>query len=115
METLIESKICSKCGEKKSIEEYSFHSGTRRRSDCKNCKSKSDKEYRDKNRNILNEQKRGYYKKNREHLIEYQKEYYYDNLDYVKNRNKELFEITHKENKEKTIEEERMNPDKSII
>ena len=111
METLIESKICSKCGEKKGLEVYSIHSGTRRRSDCKKCRSISDKEYRDKNRNVLNEQKRGYYKKNKEHLIEYQKKYYSENQDYVKNRNIELYNKTKKENKEKTLEKERLNPE----
>ena len=115
METLIESKICSKCGEKKGLEVYSIHSGTRRRSDCKKCRSISDKEYRDKNRNVLNEQKRGYYKKNKEHLIEYQKKYYSENQDYVKNRNIELYNKTKKENKEKTLEKERLNPEKLII
>ena len=33
----MESKICTKCGEDKPIEEYNWKGGGRRRSECKAC------------------------------------------------------------------------------
>ena len=58
METSVETKVCSKCELEKNIEEYSFHSGSRRRSECKECKSKIDKEYREKNKGKVKERRK---------------------------------------------------------
>jgi len=114
MEITVETKICSKCGIEKNIEEYSFHSGSRRRSECKECKSKIDKEYREKNIGKVKESRKKYYQNNKEKIFDYQKQYYSENRDYVLKRNKLTYYENKEKNKEKTLEEERLNPDKTI-
>lgn len=103
-------KICSKCGKLLVANEINFNKDKSKkygvRPECKKCKSKLAKEYREKNleeirkrdreRNRhLNEDRKEYIKKYREEhkneISEQRKIYYENNKEKIKNHNKEYF------------------------
>ena len=114
MDTSVETKVCLKCGVEKNIKEYSFHTRTRRRSECKSCKSKIDKEYRENNIEKIRTRRKKYYSENRHNILDYQKSYYSENKEYVLKRNNDSYNRLKEENKKETLEEERLNPNKQI-
>ena len=85
-------KICSRCGENKSIENF----GRRKNSKdgyyglCKVCKNsdtrkhKKNKIYTDEEINLIKENKREYYINNKEHILKKSKEYRDSNKDSAK-------------------------------
>jgi hypothetical protein len=81
-------KKCPGCLE---IKEHSLFHKTTKRSDglsffCKQCKSKKDKEYRDKNSQKLLAQKKEYYKRNKERMDEQGRLNYQKKKDEYKQR-----------------------------
>jgi hypothetical protein len=126
----METKICSKCKEEKKVCEYYLDKQKKDglSSDCKICRNKRVKEYKEKNPNKIKEQKqksylkniekyhsfnkkwksensdymlkylKTYYDKNKEQLLEKQKKYYENNKDNILKKGKEYVE----NNREKT-------------
>ena len=121
------TKICKKCGEEKSLEEFPTHSKDKLRNICKYCYSEENKnrylknkdahskrckyyhiknkdkikiknkEYSEKNSEALKEKNKKYREENKEKIKEHRKKYYNENIDKVKVKNKKYRE----ENKEK--------------
>lgn len=62
-------KICSKCGEAKSLEGFNNSANAKdgKRSDCKKCVNLHAKIYRKKNRNVIAEKLRIWREKNKDH------------------------------------------------
>ena len=94
----MKTKICSKCGEDKPLEEYYKEVACKdgRRPDCKECNNFKSKKYNSKNSQNIKASKKSYYKINIEEKLDWQKQYYELNksiiLDYQKqqyNFNKE--------------------------
>lgn len=81
------TKICRKCNEEKSLEHFTFRKDSKKyRNECKECVSLKNKEYRNNNRELLNNISKeryklnkdkwiAYRKRNEEHIKEYMKEY----------------------------------------
>jgi 5-methylcytosine-specific restriction endonuclease McrA len=72
------TKVCSKCGEEKDIDEFN-----KRGNVCKNCIKIRDKIYYELNRDKILEQKREYSILNREHKAEYDKKYRVENHEKI--------------------------------
>ncbi len=82
-----------------------------------NCKlpTRTHKEYREDNKEIISEQRKNHYSNNKEKISEYQKQYFKNNMDKINERNKEYnknhkemrFKISHKyyENNKEVISE----------
>jgi len=128
----MDKKICSKCKIEKSLNEFYFNTNHNRHSaQCKICEKENrkihrlnniekyktkDKEYYDKNKEILNEKNRQRWEKNknkysltakkwreenREYNLKKQKEYYENNKEKMSEYNKERGKKYYNENKEK--------------
>lgn len=87
----METKICNKCGVEKTIDNFAFRYDTNKyRNDCKQCKSKYDKIYREKNKERLKKLRQQHYDK--EARKEYHKKYYQEHrnkiFEYQKNYRK---------------------------
>lgn len=80
----METKRCTKCGNIKNIEEYSFINKRteKRRSSCKECMRK-----------INNKNNKKYYKENRKKILIYQKEYIKNNKKKVEEYKKHNYDI----------------------
>jgi DNA repair exonuclease SbcCD ATPase subunit len=114
MDSLLpKSRVCTKCGEEKLLEEfYKNKSGTYgRQSYCKLCnkqyrqenkekKAEYHKQYRQNNRERLLEQKKQDYQENRESILESQKQYRQNNKERIAEYGKKY----RKENKERIAE-----------
>ena len=94
------AKICTKCKELLIVCELNF---TRRkdskdgfRNECKRCKTKYNKQYREEHKEELTEKKKQYYEENKEEILEKQKEYYEENKEEILIVNKQYRE-KHKE------------------
>jgi len=98
-------KQCKKCEETKCITE--FVKDKRLKSGygayCKTCKSKMDKEYRDRKGKELLEKKREYYAKNKENILKQNKEYREKNKEIVRERKRTY----HQQNKESISKKKR--------
>lgn len=98
----METKVCSKCGEEKSLDSFyrqkTSKGGIRNR--CKKCLSAECNKYREKNRIIIQEKKSIYYQLNRDKILEYQIAYRSENKQKIANRDKEYRDS----NKEKKAE-----------
>lgn len=105
-------KICSKCDDEKSIDEFNKSKANKNgiRSECKKCQSKYQKKYQ-KNNTKAKESRRRWKENNPKYNKEYYKKYY------KKNRNKlcKEYRIYYQDNKEKIIKRNKkwqeVNPD----
>lgn len=87
----METKICNKCGVEKTLDNFAFRYDTNKyRNDCKQCKSKYDKIYRETNKERLKKLRQQHY--NKEARKEYHKKYYQEHrnkiFEYQKNYRK---------------------------
>lgn len=74
----VEEKVCCRCGEMKSIDEYTWkQKGIRRQSWCKSC-----------GKNIYNSYSKSYYEYHKDKIDTYRKQYYNDNIDHLREYNK---------------------------
>ena len=91
-------KRCTVCGEDKSIESFGFRDKKKGiyRADCKECRSKYYKQWRDNNNEHIEE----YKEKNKKYLKELRKQWRENNKEYRQKYNKQW----RKENKEKAKE-----------
>lgn len=112
----METKICNKCKESKSI---CFFGKNNSRKDkintiCKNCDRLKSKKYREKNKEKCSQSQKKFYEKNKERQSTYNKEYYNKKREEIIDRNKKYYynnidkyKITKKEwrdkNKEKVL------------
>ena len=94
------AKICTKCKELLIVCELNF---TRRkdskdgfRNECKRCKTKYNKQYREEHKEVLAEKRKEYYEENKEVLAEKRKEYYEEHKEEILIVNKQYRE-EHKE------------------
>jgi hypothetical protein len=84
-------KKCSKCKIEKPLSE--FHKDKQKKDgfspQCKNCRNKSSKSYKENNllkvKEISNKSSKKYYEKNKEIIKKNSKEYYSNNLEYFQN------------------------------
>ena len=128
-----ELKRCTKCNILKPLSDFSFRTDTQKyRNCCKECKSKQQKEWRDKHQDEIkqyrqdnkehnSEVRKKYYKKNASHLKEYAKSYYSEHKEDYNQKAKE-YKKEHKEyiseyNKEysKNHKEEILNKHREYI
>ena len=75
----MKGKVCAKCGEWKTLEEYHKNKKTKdgRGTYCKECQKKYQKQWREKNPKYHNsEQQRQYRENNKERIKEYHKQYH---------------------------------------
>ena len=96
MDSLLpKSKVCSKCGEGKLLDEFYEQKKGKygRRGDCKLCK----KQYREANKEKIAEQKKQYYEDNKEKLNERTKQYHQENKEKIAEQKRQY----HEANKEK--------------
>jgi 5-methylcytosine-specific restriction endonuclease McrA len=101
----MELKVCSKCGEEKSVKEFYISVDNRDNksyysSICKVCKSIYAKQYRQNNKERISNSAKQYYKKNKTIINEQSKKYYYNNKEWYSGRRKKY----HEDNKEKENE-----------
>lgn len=87
-------KLCRKCDTIKTLDCFGKHSGHYDgfQSVCKLCKSKTDKEYRDRNLEKSREKSRLYYQNNRERLIENTRKYALNNAEKVKKQHRDYYQ-----------------------
>lgn len=110
----METKICSKCGEEKSVEEFYKNKASRYgyATYCKKCAINYTKEYQNKKRDALAIKGKQYREKNREKRNEYFKEWYKRNkngkrkeyLEKKKNERAEYRKEYYEKNKEHIIQ-----------
>ena len=127
----VEKKICKKCGIEKPLSEFrktynKKYDKNYYRSECHDCellysrqyeltradrteyKQKYNKEYRQKNRDKLNEYNRQYFEEHKDELHEYSKEYYKNTKnvriekqkEYYQNNKEKIIDYHHKYNKD---------------
>ena len=96
------TKICSKCGIEKSLDQFPKRKDSKDglRTDCNECNRKQKKQYYEDNKEILIEKQRQYYEENKEIILEKQKQKYEDNREVILERNKNYSEIHKEEIKE---------------
>ena len=92
-------KLCKTCGQNKKLEFFGKHRRTRDglQSQCKVCKNKIDKIYRENNKEKIAKTKKKWALKNKDYLLKQKKEYYLKNKDIINKKNKERYQ----KNKEK--------------
>ena len=85
-------KVCSKCGELKSIDEFSADKSKSdgHRSKCKECNKKYDKKHYKENKEQIKGYSKKYYEENKERRKEYDKKY---RKEY---KEREKYNVTHK-------------------
>jgi uncharacterized Zn finger protein (UPF0148 family) len=94
----MEKKTCTKCGEDKPLTE--FYTG---RTKCKFCYSEQKKEYREKNKDDINEKNKTYYYENHNRMLEKKKKYRENNTETIKSYNTEYFKTYEKKRSERDI------------
>ena len=99
-------KVCGKCKELKSIEEFSVNKRTLDGCQCK-CK-KCQKQYYEENKERSKEYSKQYYEENKERIKEYSKQYKEENKEQTKEYNKQYYE----ENKERIKEYKEENKER---
>jgi len=104
----METKICTKCGEKLSLDMFNKQSIVKsgHRADCRVCQSKEKKLYRQNNKEIIKEKNRKYTNGRKIYDPLYAKRYYMENKESIAKRQKENREV----NKEK-LKMERETPE----
>ena len=93
----MESKICSMCGENKSLSEFYIKSNGKTISYCNLCKKEYGKKYREKNKNKLSKQKSEWYINNKINIQNKSKKKYLENKEKIKAKSREY----RSDNKEK--------------
>ena len=100
-------KVCKKCEIEKSFDNFSKNKNNKDGFEyqCKQCRSESNKRYRENNLEVVKENQKNYYSKNKDVVKEKYIEYYYDNREkaisngtlYKKNKLKHdvLFRLTY--------------------
>ena len=92
----METKICSKCGKEKSVDEFYYRKDSQKyQNQCKVCLREKSNRYRKEN--IVKELQKQYYIEHQEQILEYHKKYRKENVDKIKETRKRHYE----ENKEK--------------
>ena len=77
-------KKCSKCGiVKMKTNSYFGNTNQKYRSECIQCRSIQQKEWRDENLEKIKNNKKQYYENNREKIRSLQKKYYDENRDVI--------------------------------
>lgn len=119
------SKKCSKCQAKKSLDEFALDSRNKTDGKCSKCKS-CQKEYRDNNKHRIAKQNKIYREKNAELVKQKKSEYYFKNKDEIRAKHKKYREenseaikiskkLEYQKNKKRYIEEAKKwreeNPD----
>jgi hypothetical protein len=104
---LPKSKVCTKCGEEKLLEEFTNTKKGKygKAGECKLCRKKYGKQYREANKEKLAERGKQYRKDNKEKIAEKGKRYYEEN--------KEHYKHYHEANKEKRNEQTKQYYDKN--
>lgn len=89
----METRICSKCKEEKSLEEYHWSNKklNRRKYSCKDCESKRNKEYRENNKEKENLRNYRWYKDNKKKSKEREKRYRENNKERIKKRKRKIY------------------------
>ena len=80
-------KKCSKCDVVKPLDEFRPRKDNKdgRRNNCKECAmTNTIEQYRQDNKEVLNEYNRQYYQDNKEEINEYNRQYYQDNIRRIK-------------------------------
>lgn len=83
----MESKICTKCKEDKTIDSFSLRGEGKVHSQCKACISENARKYKEKNKEKLQEYYKNWKIENRESCREYDKKYREENLERLKKYN----------------------------
>jgi hypothetical protein len=97
MEIAQQTKICIKCNQEKSLDQFNFRKDTGKyRNDCKACQKEYSKKYRADNKDKIAEKKKEYYQENREQILEDNKIYYQENKEEL-NKQSKIYRETHKE------------------
>lgn len=90
----MEGKVCAKCGEWKTLEEYHKNKKTKdgRGTYCKECQKEYQKQWRENNPGYHNsEQQKQYKENNKERIKEYHKQYRKDNAERIKEQQKQYY------------------------
>lgn len=97
-------KICSRCNKLLVAYNGNFHKKKTGKygvcTECKKCKSNTNKQYREENKKKIKEQKKRYYEENKKEILEKQKEYYKEHREEKIEYEKQYKE----ENREKVAE-----------
>jgi hypothetical protein len=83
-------KTCARCQEEKSLENFKFYAN-RYFSYCIECNKAACREYKNKNRQALNERRRQKYSLNIDESREYQREKYQDNIEKKRDQAKKYY------------------------
>lgn len=102
VETSIDEKTCTKCGETKALDEFGKKAGRRDglSSHCKVCERQRQREYRVANREQVLERKREHYLANREAIAEKNRRYHQENRESVLKQRRRHYQ----ENREALVE-----------
>jgi len=95
------TKVCSRCGEEKALEEFRPHKGCRLgvRPECRECLSKVSKKYYEDNKDRILRKQRTYNEKNAERINRRNKEYREANSDELNARRRGTYYANHEERK----------------
>lgn len=96
----METKICSLCKKELPLDMFHVKSGNKDGYSgvCKECKSKQNREYRIKNKELLKEKNKQYREKNQDSIKEKKKKYYQEHKEEMSVKSAE-YRSTHKEAK----------------
>jgi hypothetical protein len=97
MGVLMGDKVCSKCGELKSEDEYPWRRPGLRRCECRKCRRDYEIRYRSEHSEHIKELARRYFSENREKLNEYDRNRHASNREAVRKYNREYY-ATHYSN-----------------
>ena len=90
----VNSRVCTKCGELKSFEE--FYKSKKGKygieSKCKECINEKNKQYYENNKEDIVEKGKQYYENNKEYKAEYDKKYRENNKEHIVKYRKEYYE-----------------------
>ncbi len=96
-----EKKKCRVCGESKLLTEFYYIKKTNKAADeCKECRSKMNKEYGKNNKEKIAKRQKRYKKKNKEKIRERNKIYYKNNKEEIRVQNQKWY----RKNKKRCIE-----------
>lgn len=106
-------KLCKKCEETKLIEEFSDRKNSSgkiiKHSWCRSCLAEKMKKYRKENNVKLNKRKTEAYNKDPEKYKQRMKQWRTENINHVKNYAKEYSKEYYKKNREKVLEQNKIN------
>jgi hypothetical protein len=110
------TKVCSKCGETKSLDDYQTDKSKKdgKYSSCKLCVSFLKKSYREENKEKIKERKKESYKKNVEKISIVNKEYREHNKEKLNEYNRLYYNVNKKVLLEKNKEYRKKQKDKLV-